>query len=165
MEMTETFISAAEFSRLSGLSPATVSRYIASGRLSTVISPLGRRVIPVSELDRIAPDARKKISERENAISEMKFVPETASNQKELELLREQVEILKTGLERAQNQIDFLQKQNANLVAQLAISSESRSRLESALLSISTTTPHKTSQKRDAKGRFCSHQKNKGNQE
>lgn len=154
--MTETFISAAEFSRLSGLSPASVSRYIASGKLSTVISPLGRRVIPVSELDRIAPDARKKISERENAISEVNFVPETASNKKEMELLREQVELLKTALERAQNQIDFLQKQNSNLVAQLAISSESRSRLESALLSISTTTPHKTSQKRDAKGRFSS---------
>lgn len=160
MEMTETFISAAEFSRLSGLSPATVSRYIASGKISTVISPLGRRAIPVSELDRIAPEARKKRSEKENAISEMKFVPETASNKKELELLREQVEILKITLERAQNQIDFLQKQNTDLVEQLSISSESRARLESALLAISTQ--HRTSrshQKRDEKGRFSSGEK------
>lgn len=160
MEMTETFISAAEFSRLSGLSPATVSRYIASGKISTVISPLGKRVIPVSELDRLAPEARKKRSEKENAVSGTNFIPETASNKKELELLREQVEILKITLERAQNQIDFLQRQNADLVAQLSISSESRASLESALLAIATQHRAKRShQKRDEKGRFSSGEK------
>lgn len=153
MEMTETFISAAEFSRLSGLSPATVSRYISSGKISTVISPLGKRVIPISEIDRLVPETRKERIGKEKEISKIQIIPQIETNQKELELLRGQIGILQNALDMMTKQLEFLGKQNSDLWGQLKASEDARTKLETALLALPTS---KAKQQRDEKGRFSS---------
>lgn len=149
--MTEKFISPAEFSRISGLSPATVSRYLKTGKISSIISPLGKRVIPVSELDRVAPGATEKSAGKETKLS---FISEKPTNLREVELLREQIEILKEGIDRANDQIEFLKKQNSDLLFQLSLASEARAKLEESLLALPAARSQKQNQKRDDRGRF-----------
>lgn len=155
----------ADAARAARVDPATISRAVKTGIISVSLDNHGKRRIDFAELIRVYPNAKQPDPNTNKADStDLSLHNENESLKIQIEAMKsiisakdELVDALKVQLSSLQNHVDFLKNQliQANTI---------REGLEQKLLVLPISTK-RAPQKRDSQGRFCSPQKNKGNQE
>ena len=127
----ETRLTIAQVARLVGKTRRSVDLWIKNGKLSTVISEGGKKLVEVSELLRICPEIRGEMIEKELSQTSQNVredsSPEARNSEKkhadyELEILRREVDFQK-------EQISFLEKRLEEVLTEKRNQEEERATL------------------------------------
>lgn len=103
-------VGAQRAAELTGKSKSTIQRSMTSGKLSFELDNNGRRVIDVSELERVF-GIQQSETQQENKNNSVERELEKASTMLEMEKMRMQIKMLEDKLEAAEMQIEDLKGQ------------------------------------------------------
>lgn len=104
-------VGAQRAAELTGKSKSTIQRAMNSGKLSFELDPNGRRVIDVSELERVFGLSQQNTAPAATAAASVEAELEKASQMIEMERLKMRIKMLEDKLEMTETQLDDLRAQ------------------------------------------------------